>query len=69
MDHVLTLAELRLLINYKPENPGEIFARDMFLLMIYMIGIEAKDLFYLNKLQKGRIVYKRFKPTGHIQYI
>ncbi len=69
-DHVLTLAELRLLINYQPENSGEAFARDMFLLMIYLIGIEAKDLFYLGKLQKGRIVYKRFKTNrAHSIYI
>ena len=62
-DHVLTLAELRLLINYQPENPGEVFSKYMFLLMIYLIGIEAKDLFYLGKLQKGRIVYNRFKTN------
>ncbi len=62
-DHVLTLAELRLLINYQPENQGEAFSKDIFLLMIYLIGIEAKDLFYLYKSQKGRIVYKRFKTN------
>ena len=28
-DHVLTLAELRLLINYQPENQGEAFAKDI----------------------------------------
>lgn len=69
-DHVLTLSELRLLINYQPENPGEAFSKDMFLLMIYLIGIEAKDLFYLGKLQKGRIVYNRFKTNrAHSIYI
>ena len=31
--------------DYKPENEGEKLAKDMFLLMIYLIGIETKDLF------------------------
>jgi integrase len=45
-------------------NSGEEFAIDMFLLMIYLIGIEVKDLFYLGKPnKKGRVFYDRFK-TG-----
>ncbi len=60
-DHTLTLDEMKLLVEYNPANRGEAFARDMFLLMLYIIGIEAKDLFYLEKPKRGRLVYSRFK--------
>lgn len=63
-NHYLTIEELKDLINHKCSNSGEEFAIDMFLLMIYLIGIEAKDLFYLGKPnKKGRVLYDRFK-TG-----
>ncbi len=62
-EHVLTPEELKLLLDYSPENLGEQFAKDMFLLMFYLIGIEAKDLFHLPKPVHGRIKYDRFK-TG-----
>ena len=60
-EHNLTIVELKVFMNYKPENIGEEFAKDMFLLMFYLIGIEAKDLFYLQKPKKNRIQYVRFK--------
>lgn len=60
-DHVLTKDEMKQLMNYKPINAGEELAQDMFLLMFYLIGIEAKDLFFLSKAIKGRINYIRFK--------
>lgn len=62
-EHVLSLNELQLLLKYSPVNDGEQFAKDMFLLMFYLIGIEAKDLFFLEKSHLGRITYSRFK-TG-----
>lgn len=63
-NHFLTIDELKELINHKCSNSGEEFAVDMFLLLIYLIGIEAKDLFYLGKQnKKGRVLYDRFK-TG-----
>lgn len=63
-EHYLSIEELKMFINYEPENDGEKLAKDMFLLMIYLIGIETKDLFYLTKPnKKGRIYYDRFK-TG-----
>ena len=62
--HFLTIDELKVLINHKGTNSGEEFATDMYLLMMYLIGIEAKDLFYLGKPnKKGRVFYDRFK-TG-----
>lgn len=63
-NHFLSIEELCELINYKCSNSGEEFAVDMFLLMIYLIGIESKDLFYIGKQnKKGRVLYNRFK-TG-----
>jgi integrase len=63
-NHFLSIEELCKLINHKCSNLGEEFAVDMFLLMIFLIGIEAKDLFYLSKPnKKGRVLYNRFK-TG-----
>jgi integrase len=62
-DHILTLTELQKLIAYVPENNSQKFAIDMFFLMFYLIGIEAKDLFYLKKPVNGRVSYSRFK-TG-----
>ena len=62
-DHTLTINEIKRLVAYNPVNSGEAFAREMFMLMIYLIGIEAKDLFYLEKSKRGRLVYSRFK-TG-----
>ncbi len=59
--HSLSIKEVQALINYIPENDGEMFAKDMFLLMILLIGIEAKDLFYLDKPIKFRLFYDRFK--------
>lgn len=62
-DHILTKDELLLFMNYKPENKGEEFAQDLFMLMFYLIGIESVDLFNLPKAINGRIFYDRFK-TG-----
>lgn len=41
------------------------YHRDIFMLMFYLIGINAKDLMYLREedLRNGRIHYRRFK-TG-----
>ena len=64
-EHALTINEVEKFINYKPVSEGETFAKDMFLLMIYCIGIEAKDLFYLKKLYKGRLFYDRFKTKRY----
>jgi hypothetical protein len=67
-NHFLSIEELCELIKYKCSNSGEEFAVDMFLLMIYLIGIEAKDLFYLDKQnKKGRVLYDRFKKAKNFQ--
>ncbi|MBT3384196.1 MAG: hypothetical protein HN778_13610 [Prolixibacteraceae bacterium] len=67
-DHVLTIEELQMFMNHKHSNPGEEFAKDMFLLMFYLIGIESIDLFHLKQPQNGRVFYDRFK-TGRLYSI
>lgn len=62
-NHVLTVKELQSLINYKPMDKREDFAKDMFLLMFYLIGIESIDLYHLEKQKGDRISYDR-KKTG-----
>lgn len=59
----LSIEQLKMFINYKHENKREQFASDMFLLMFYLMGIEAKDLFHIGKPVNGRVYYDRFK-TG-----
>ena len=67
-DHVLTVEEMQMFMNYKPSNRGEEFAKDMFLLMFYLIGIESIDLYHLKPQQKGRVSYDRYK-TGRLYSI
>lgn len=62
-EHYLSIKQLQALRDYSTSDEREIFARDMFMLMFYLIGIEAKDLFYLGKPRDGRVYYDRFK-TG-----
>jgi len=47
---------------------GEEFAKDMFLLMFYLIGIESIDLYNLKPQQNGRVSYDRYK-TGRLYSI
>ena len=67
-NHLLTVSELKSFIEYKPISKGEIFAKDMFLLIFYLVGIEAIDLYNLGKPVDGRITYDRFK-TGRLYSI
>jgi len=52
---------LQKIINYKPKIKLEIIAKDLFILMFYLIGINSKDLFYAQKLINDRLEFKRFK--------
>jgi integrase len=67
-NHVLSIDEMHLFMNYKPSNPAEEFAKDLFLLMFYLIGIESIDLFNLKPAEKGRVFYDRYK-TGRLYSI
>lgn len=63
-DHCLTIEEVRMFINYKPDRERMQMAKDMFLLMLYMIGINTKDLYNLSRQdRKGRVTYFRAKTN------
>lgn len=60
----LTVDQLKLLRDFEPRRKSVKRSRDMFMLMFYLIGINAKDLFHLQRPdKKGRVKYMRFK-TG-----
>ena len=68
-DNCLSVEQLRMFIQSKPINDtkrithrAEI-AKDVFMLMIYLIGPNSKDLFFAENPVKGRWKYDRFK-TG-----
>ncbi len=58
----LTLEQLRLLRDY-PCAPHQVQYRDMFMLMVYLIGINAADLFTStpDQIVNGRLEYDRQK--------
>lgn len=60
----LTVDQLRILRDYPCEEYQERY-RDMFMLMFYMIGINASDLFLSKKTDvvNGRLEYKRHKTN------
>lgn len=62
----LTVEQLRMLRDYPCED-YQVRYRDMFMLMFYLIGINAADLFLAKKsdLVNGRLEYKRAK-TGKL---
>lgn len=61
----LTIEQMRALIDLQPETPEKTKIRDIFLLMVYLIGINVKDLLNVEKITNDRIEYKRFK-TGRL---
>ena len=65
----LTIEQLRILRDYACE-PYQVRYRDMFVLMFYLIGINAADLFLAkpSQLVNGRLEYKRAK-TGKLYSI
>lgn len=52
---------IRKIRDYQPKDKYQEFARDMFMLIFYLIGVNTKDLFYYDSIIKGRMDYKRFK--------
>lgn len=60
----LSIEEFRSLLSFSG-TPQENWARDVFLLSFFLIGINMKDLFYLEDFEDKTINYKRFK-TGKI---
>ena len=64
----LTIEQLRSLIKLQPETQEKTKIRDIFLLMVYLIGINTKDLLNIKEIVNGCIEYKRFK-TGKLYSI
>ena len=60
----LTVEELRTLRDF-PCEPHQEKYRDIFMLMVYLIGINSVDLFSLKEIRNGRIEYRRSK-TGRL---
>lgn len=58
----LSVEQLRLLRDYPCEEYQRKY-RDMFLLMFYLIGINAVDLFSARSLRDGRLEYRRAKTN------
>ena len=57
----LTAQEIASIAKVEIKEPLMRWARDMFMLSFYLIGINMKDLMYVEKIEEGRIKYKRSK--------
>lgn len=58
----LSVDEIRQLANYKGEDYQQRYV-DYFMLIFYLVGINAIDLFNLSKISNGRIEYSRSKTN------
>jgi len=57
----LTAREIAAIAKIEIKEPLIAWARDMFMLSFYLIGINMKDLMYVEKIEEGHINYKRSK--------
>lgn len=57
----LTLEELKGIRDYQCKNDKDTFARDMFMLSFYLVGMNTRDLFDCPAPVFGRIEYNRCK--------
>ncbi len=60
----LTLQELTGIRDYECKNYKDAFARDMFMLSFYLVGMNTRDLFDCPAPVFGRIEYNRGKTKG-----
>jgi hypothetical protein len=58
----ITVEELRKIFTYKGSD-SENWARDVAKLMFFLIGINAVDLYGLNKIENGYVNYRRSKTN------
>lgn len=63
-ENALTLEQVQQLIGYRAVTKREELGRDVFLIMLCLMGLNSKDLFIMPKPVKGRVNYSRSK-TGH----
>jgi site-specific recombinase XerD len=56
-----TVDETAAIARKEIKEPLMAWARDMFMLSVYLIGINMRDLMFLTKVEEGRIYYTRSK--------
>lgn len=54
--------------DYQSDKCRTNMARDVFMMMFYMMGININDLFHLSCERKGRLEYERLKTTTEKHY-
>lgn len=57
----LSLEQMRKLIAYQPQKETVQFAKDIFLMSFYLVGMNSVDLYQVTKITEDRITYKRAK--------
>lgn len=60
-DSCLTVEQMRMFINHQPVLNRSKMAKDIFLLQLFFIGINTKDLMFATLPVKGRLRFNRFK--------
>lgn len=60
----LSLNQLKALISYQPAKETVLFAKDVFLLSFYLVGMNSVDLYQVQKISGDRITYRRAKTRG-----
>lgn len=66
----LTVEEIIRIVNLKDQElklDRAIFARDVFLLSFYLVGMNLADMYEATHLKKGRLEYERQKTRGRRQ--
>jgi integrase len=57
----MSLEDVRRIFNYRPDGIREELAKDVFLLSLSLLGINAIDLYNAPAISQGRITYRRSK--------
>lgn len=57
----LSLEKIKKFIAYQPKKETVQFAKDVYLLSFYLVGMNSVDLYQVTKMSEGRITYKRAK--------
>lgn len=57
----LSLEQMKKFIAYQPQKETVQFAKDIFLMSFYLVGMNSVDLYQVTKISADRIIYKRAK--------
>lgn len=60
----LTIQQMKDFIAYKPERETVQFAKDVFLLSFYLVGMNSVDLYQVPKISATHVTYKRAKTRS-----